>query len=77
MTSSEAHVIAAGGASTWGGSVIEGLYRPEESYEELQSLIPQPGEIQEEFHSATLAPDVVANIVAVTTRILASIKQLT
>jgi len=36
------------------------------------SQIPLPGETQEKFHSTTLVPEVVANIVAMTTEIVAS-----
>ena len=52
--------------------MIEGLSRPEESYEEPLFQIPQPGEIQENFHSATLAPEVVSNTIKVATGIFAS-----
>ena len=70
MTSSAAHVISARGASTSVASMIEGLSRPEESYAEPPSQISQSGAIQENFQSATLAPKVIANTIAVTTRIL-------
>ena len=65
-------MIVVGGASTNVAGMAEGLSQPEDSYEESSYLIPPPGEIQEEFHSTTLAFNVVANTVAVITRVLAS-----
>jgi len=43
--------------------MVEELSQPRESHEEIPSPIPQSGEVQEDFHSATFALDVVANTV--------------